>query len=89
MGKTLQFRCPNCSRLLIKWEVGKENCVYKAIEMDKDGRTKCTKCGLALIFKENKFVADTGKNVAPLNISRPTHNIVAPAKQPTEEGEVE
>ena len=61
MAKTLQFRCPLCNRLLIKWEIGSDKCVYKVIELTADGRTQCTKCQVKLIFKDNKFVADTEK----------------------------
>ncbi len=64
MGKTLQFRCPLCKRLLIKWQVGSSDCIYKAIELDKDGKTKCTKCNLKVRFDGNGFVADTGKEPA-------------------------
>ena len=78
MGKTLQFRCPLCKRLLIKWEIGSSNCIYKVVELDKNGKTKCTKCNLRLIFDGKGFVADTEKEAAPLNVSRPATQIVEP-----------
>ena len=78
MAKTLQFRCPLCKRLLIKWQVASPKCVYKAVELDKQGSTKCTKCNLKLRFDGNGFVADTEKEAAPLNVSRPATHIVEP-----------
>ena len=30
MPKTLQFRCPTCLKLLIKWEIGQSECIFKA-----------------------------------------------------------
>jgi len=61
MSKTLQLRCPNCKRLLIKWEENFSNCVYKVVDIDENGKTNCTKCGLALKFDEYRFVPDTGQ----------------------------
>jgi len=60
MSKTLQLRCPNCNRLLIKWAVGAKDCVYKVVELDDEYKCNCTKCNLRLVFKEYEFVPDTG-----------------------------
>ena len=67
MAKTLQFRCPLCDRLLIKWEVGSSNCIYKVVEFDKNGKTRCTKCNMPLQFEGHKLVADTEQQATPLN----------------------
>lgn len=68
MGKTLQFRCPVCNRLLVKWETGSGECIYKVVEIDSEtGKTRCTKCNAPLVFKDNKFVADV--DISPVVIS--------------------
>jgi hypothetical protein len=55
MSKTIQYRCPVCCRLLIKWEVGAAECQYKAEGLrfiEQKGSEKkdivCTKCDTRL-----------------------------------------
>lgn len=55
MGKTLQFRCPVCLKLLVKWEEGESHCVFQAIgfETKQTGDTligTCPKCKTYLEF---------------------------------------
>lgn len=59
--KTIQFRCPKCLRLLVKWEVGSDKCAYEApgleskeveVEGKKHYLVKCTKCGNILEVKK-------------------------------------
>ncbi len=52
MPKVLQYRCPSCLKLLIKWERGANQCVFQAegIEFVEQQGTKkkdvvCPKCG--------------------------------------------
>ena len=75
MSKTLQFRCPLCNRLLIKWEIGTTKCIYDVTNLTKEGKTRCTKCNSLLIFKGNQFVADVETQAAPLNNSGPANHI--------------
>jgi len=62
MSKTIQFRCPKCLRLLLKWEVGSDTLIYKAPRleiMDTEGNHKklvCTKCGVWLEITKNGLV---------------------------------
>ena len=52
MAKTIQFRCPVCNRLLIKWERGADHTQYTAPGLrfvpqafnDKRKDVICTKC---------------------------------------------
>lgn len=51
MSKIIQYRCPDCQRLLIKWETGSEKVLYvdfKARWIEVEGRKSkdiiCSKC---------------------------------------------
>lgn len=52
MSKTIQFRCPECKRLLFKWETGSDHCLFQLeglqfIEQAGTGKKDpiCPKCG--------------------------------------------
>lgn len=51
ISKTIQFRCPECLRLLVKWETGSDTCSFKnpnATFIKQTGSEKqdviCPKC---------------------------------------------
>jgi len=51
MAKTIQFRCPKCHRLLLKYDIANDEIEYRAIglffDSDEKGNTKyltCNKC---------------------------------------------
>lgn len=48
MSKTVQFRCPDCKRLVLKVDTGRGAIVYKDPEIQFNDKTKtvaCSKCG--------------------------------------------
>ena len=64
-NKVVQFRCPKCLRLLIKYDIGEERTVYQADELrywkdvEKDElHVICTKknCNHEFIIKDGKVV---------------------------------
>lgn len=34
MSKIIQYRCPGCLKLLIKWETGSQECIFQAIGLE-------------------------------------------------------
>lgn len=80
MSKVVQFRCPDCGRLLIKYEKGKTVCMYKAeglqfIEPEEGKRAGviCTKCNTRLEIAKDGLRKVEAVPVIP----RPVKNIAA------------
>jgi hypothetical protein len=79
MAKTIQFRCPVCNRLLIKWQRGSDHTEYIAPGLrfvpqafnDKKKDVICTKCDNRLEITMQGLVKITLKNTSETAANEP------------------
>lgn len=74
MGKTIQFRCPKCLKLLVKFDSGsgafayvEQDIRYRQDEQRKKMEVWCTKCNEHLVIEKGELVRYPGNNAGPVD----------------------